>query len=317
MSAGTLERLRALVAHGDASAAERLFELARRHGHDDDRRRAARLLLASGRWRLEHGAASAMGPQRRVNEDAALAFPSRSLFGVLDGAGGHVSGIDACAVLEASLGHLLGVPAWAALERCCVLAHQTLRRRLEALLPAPPRVLDAEAFAALVRAASRALHALFEAEQPRRRGFASATLGLVRDGQLELVHAGKTRAYLVRDGQGAQLTHDHTLLAQVQVQHMPQLTGLDAAELAGIATRSLGVEPEVELERTHVALQPGDMILLCSMGLYERITLDTALPYCSAPRHGAPRRIASALVDAACAAGCRDNATAVVLALRA
>ena len=95
----------------------------------------------------------------------------------------------------------------------------------------------------------------------------TAVCGLVRAGQAFLCHAGDSRAYLYRDGALTQLTHDHSYvqelvdcgtITQEQAEHHPQ---------KNIITRALGVDYRLEPEFTTVALQAGDVLLLCTDGL--------------------------------------------------
>ena len=95
----------------------------------------------------------------------------------------------------------------------------------------------------------------------------TAVCALVRGGKAYLSHAGDSRAYLYRDGKLAQLTHDHSYvqelvdcgtITQEQAEHHPQ---------KNIITRALGVDYRLEPEFTTVALQAGDVLLLCTDGL--------------------------------------------------
>ena len=88
----------------------------------------------------------------------------------------------------------------------------------------------------------------------------TAVCALVRGGKAYLSHAGDSRAYLYRDGKLAQLTHDHSYvqelvdcgtITQEQAEHHP----------------ALGVDYRLEPEFTTVALQAGDVLLLCTDGL--------------------------------------------------
>ena len=95
----------------------------------------------------------------------------------------------------------------------------------------------------------------------------TAVCALVRGGKAYLSHAGDSRAYLYRDGKLAPLTHDHSYvqelvdcgtITQEQAEHHPQ---------QNIITRALGVDYRLEPEFTTVALQAGDVLLLCTDGL--------------------------------------------------
>ena len=80
-------------------------------------------------------------------------------------------------------------------------------------------------------------------------------------------HAGDSRAYLYRDGQLAQLTHDHSYVQELvdcgtitveEAEHHPQ---------KNIITRALGVDYRLEPEFATAQLHSGDILLLCSDGL--------------------------------------------------
>ena len=95
----------------------------------------------------------------------------------------------------------------------------------------------------------------------------TAVCALVRGGNAFICHAGDSRAYLVRDGRLTQLTHDHSYVQELvdcgtitaeEAEHHPQ---------KNIITRALGVDYRLEPEFTTVALQAGDVLLLCTDGL--------------------------------------------------
>ena len=74
----------------------------------------------------------------------------------------------------------------------------------------------------------------------------TAVCALVRSGRVYLCHAGDSRAYLYRDGQLAQLTHDHSYVQELvdcgtitveEAEHHPQ---------KNIITRALGVDYRLE-----------------------------------------------------------------------
>ena len=95
----------------------------------------------------------------------------------------------------------------------------------------------------------------------------TAVCALVRSGKVFLCHAGDSRAYLYRDGQLAQLTHDHSYVQELvdcgtitveEAEHHPQ---------KNIITRALGVDYRLEPEFATAQLHSGDILLLCSDGL--------------------------------------------------
>jgi serine/threonine protein phosphatase PrpC len=85
-------------------------------------------------------------------------------------------------------------------------------------------------------------------------------------------HVGDSRCYLIRRGLAAQLTRDHTVVAE-QVR-----LGILSAKEAGQATtrhllsRSLGHDLSANVEVGDHQVHPGDVLLLCSDGLHGALT---------------------------------------------
>jgi serine/threonine protein phosphatase PrpC len=122
-----------------------------------------------------------------------------------------------------------------------------------------------------------------------------------------IAHVGDSRVYRLRDGKLAQLTVDHSLLAQLIANGTPPA---DAAQFPfrHVVTRALGTqsaEPEVQREK----IRPGDVYLLCSDGLSEVLEPEHMAMMLEQP----PEQACRALVDAAYVAGSRDNISAIVV----
>jgi protein phosphatase len=95
----------------------------------------------------------------------------------------------------------------------------------------------------------------------------TVAIALIADGKLFSAHVGDSRIYLIREGQVAALTNDHSL-----VEELIKRGELNEADAMGhpqrnILTRALGVAPQVEVDTGEAWLSPGDFILLCSDGL--------------------------------------------------
>ncbi|WP_433087223.1 MerR family transcriptional regulator [Dactylosporangium sp. CA-052675] len=134
---------------------------------------------------------------------------------------------------------------------------------------------------------------------------------LRRGSQLALVHIGDTRIYLLRGGELAQLTQDHTWV-QSQVDHGKLNPDQAAAHpQRALLTRALGggsqpVEADLAL-RTALA---GDRYLLCSDGLSAVVGRDDL--HAALNDTGEPEPAAQRLIDLAYAAGAPDNIACVV-----
>jgi protein phosphatase len=118
-------------------------------------------------------------------------------------------------------------------------------------------------------------------------------------------HVGDSRVYRLRDGALAQLTIDHSMVAQLEASGIKP----DASfPWRHVVTRALGTttsEPDVQRQ----AIARGDVFLLCSDGLSEVLAPAQITALLAAPAEAACR----GLVDAAYAAGSRDNISAVVV----
>ncbi len=228
---------------------------------------------------VEHVALTDTGRQRRGNEDSYFEAPP--LFAVADGMGGAQAGEVASHLAVECLGQGLGDGA-STEERLARVAH----------------------------AANARIHEL--SRRDRERAGMGTTLTAVRvdDDDLAVAHVGDSRLYRVRHGELERLTRDHTL-----VQALIDQGKLDEASAAvhpqrSVITRALGPEPAVEVDTQSVRLRDGDMFLLCSDGLTGMVDEETLGRIVSGSE--GLREAGERLIDAANAAGGRDNITVVL-----
>jgi len=147
-------------------------------------------------------------------------------------------------------------------------------------------------------------------ERPQFAGMGTTLTALAwRNGLANLVHVGDSRAYLLREGELSQMTHDHTY-----VQMLVDTDRITPAEALTHPRRNLllraidgitEVEPDLQAREAQV----GDRYLLCSDGLCGVIP-ESLLAQLLA--EGDPTYAVTALVDAALEAGAPDNVTVVV-----
>jgi PPM family protein phosphatase len=237
-----------------------------------------------GRRDLEAAAVSDRGGVRAENQDAAVLVELEGAPGcaavVADGMGGHPDGRLAADVAS-------GAAA-------------------EVLRPAPD---PAGALADAVDAANRAIG---ERAVPDERGRSLGTTlvaAVVSGGRASVANVGDSRAYLVRAGVATQLSVDHSWVAeQVRAGH------LTPEAVAGHPHRSLltraltGDAVEVDVYRTE--LSPGDVLLLCSDGLWDAVPESRLAELLAADLP--LDELASGLCDAAVAAGTADNVSVVL-----
>jgi serine/threonine protein phosphatase PrpC len=181
---------------------------------------------------------------RSENQDrcAVLVDGPRTLLLLADGMGGHARGELAAAVFIDSLG-----------------------RQFPDSLAAPAPVFLEHAFARAHRDILAAGRAATPPCEPHTTGVAC----LVNGDRACWAHVGDSRLYLLRDDAVLSRTQDHSL-----VEELVQLGELDEADrerhpLRNYVTRALGSResPAASLS-AEIMLQPGDVLLLCSDGLW-------------------------------------------------
>jgi serine/threonine protein phosphatase PrpC len=231
---------------------------------------------------VEKAGRTDVGRQRSANEDSLVMRPP--LFAVADGMGGAKAGEVASAV------------AVAAVEDA-----RESGEPIEAQL------------ASIVRDANRRIYDLAVADESRRGMGTTLTLVKVHDGEVSLAHVGDSRAYRMRDGELAQLTRDHSLVAELE--RSGQITA-EAAEhhpQRSIITRALGPEPDVEVDTYTLAGREGDVFLICSDGLTSMISDDEVASILRSA--SSLDEAAGALVLAANQSGGKDNITVILFRL--
>jgi protein phosphatase len=131
---------------------------------------------------------------------------------------------------------------------------------------------------------------------------------LFAGGRLGLCHVGDSRAYLVRDGQLSQITHDDTF-----VQTLIDDGRITAEEANSHPQRSLLLRAlngqEVEPDLSMREARAGDRYLLCSDGLSGVVSEETIGEALKDPD---PEATADRLVELALRSGGPDNVTVIV-----
>jgi type VI secretion system protein ImpM len=226
---------------------------------------------------IKSGAASDVGMVRKDNQDHFLLSDDKRLWAVADGMGGHSHGEIASQMVVDSLNALESTPS-------LNTAFQSITEALDAV--------NADLRRGAVGVGS---------------GSGSTVVALVIRGQEWGVSwAGDSRAYVWRGGLLSQLTHDHSVIEEAPPE--------DATAARGEITRAVGGHDELELEHVADLVAAGDRFLLCSDGLYGALD-EPAFIGCL--QLASAQEACNALINAARAAGARDNITAVIVDVKA
>lgn len=150
-----------------------------------------------------------------------------------------------------------------------------------------------------VRTAAAAIDALDDAG-------CTLTLAILVGRALYLAHVGDSRAYLWRQAQLRQLTHDHSGAAALVAAGVVTAAEARQSPVAHQLYRYLGGAPaQTKPDITEMEMEPDDVLLLCSDGLWDMLPdVEIARLLLAHQDLGA---LAEALIEAANAAGGEDN----------
>jgi serine/threonine protein phosphatase PrpC len=228
-------------------------------------------------------AATHVGTVRTRNEDNFVNRPDLGIWAVADGAGGHQAGDVAARIVADALNEV-------------------------------PGGLGAAELLAEVRLRIDQAHDSIRAEAARRGAQAVLATTIVallaHRSHFACLWAGDSRAYLLRDGQLTQLTHDHSL-----VQELVDAGALSPEEAlthprANVITRAVGADfASLELDKMSDRLRPGDRFLLCSDGI-SKVVPEAELAGLLATAGESP---AEQMIEAALDRACDDNVTVVTV----
>lgn len=234
-------------------------------------------------------AGSHPGREREINEDRVLAETDRGIYAVVDGVGGESAG-----------------------EVAAQIAVDVLRARLSRRTTEADRLVR-EAIAL----ANKQIWEKAQA-QPELAGMACVLTVAVLDGaQATIGHVGDSRLYLLGRGEIRKVTRDHSPVGMRE----------DAGELSESEAmshprrneifRDVGSaphEPDEDgfIDIYHLPFDPESALLICSDGLSDLVP-SAAIREVVESRAGDPDTAVRELIDAANAAGGKDNISVVIV----
>jgi protein phosphatase len=227
------------------------------------------------------------GTDRPDNEDSCGHFiesPDTVMFAVADGVGGYEGGE--------------------------IASRMAIDITLEAFRESPPAWGAAKRLHRAIQRANIEIHDKALTVPELGRMATTLTAVAVEKGMLSAVHVGDCRLHLIRHSHIAQISKDHTMVAdRVRMGVMSAARAKNHPE-RGVLLRSLGRELIVSVDRIAMPLLERDRLILCSDGMYnvleqrelEELTRDVD-----------PETACRKLIEMANQRGTADNLTCAVL----
>jgi len=182
---------------------------------------------------------------------------------------------DRCGAVETDLGVLLiladgmgGHPKGERASQLVVDTCSNIFRKTREPLPDPTALLER-----MVMKAHREVVAYGQKRRPPIEPRSTAIVALVRHGVLHWAHVGDSRLYLLRNGQLEAKTVDHSYVQQLRDQGLAEGRDLQTHPFRNYVTRCVGgtvASPDPAFGGP-LQLKHGDLILLCTDGLWSQI----------------------------------------------
>ncbi len=223
--------------------------------------------------------ATHVGKIRRNNEDSLTVIEPQT-FVVADGMGGAQAG---------------------------EVASQLLVEVVKIVLAEIPAPWDEKILSRAILAANEKILSTARQNSEYRGMGTTATILSLNGAQGYFAHVGDSRLYLLRSGTLRQLTEDHSYVETLVRRGELTAEAARTHPMKNVLTQAVGAMDDIQVDAGNFPVQGGDIFLLCTDGLTNMVddaTIAKILQNAENP--------ADALIDAALAAGGRDNVTVIV-----
>ena len=230
------------------------------------------------------------GVSRANNEDACFVIPSDDVYIVADGVGGNSSG---------------EVASRTAVSELAMMVNDKDMKEL--------KTAD-DIFGFFAEAIENANTKIYTMGREKRayRGMATTVIAAyLKKGDAYIANVGDSRAYLYRNSKLKQITKDHTYVNELVDKGVITEEEAETHSQRNVITRALGAEVGVVPDYYQFRVFRGDILMLCSDGLYGEVPEEDIIELLAAG--GTMTDICQNMVDKANELGGRDNITVVCI----
>lgn len=249
---------------------------------------------------IEFAAVTDIGKIREKNEDNVLISSALGLGIVADGMGGHSAGEVASSIAVS------------------VLA-ETIRKINNDQLQIPDSFLPKLDLCErkMLMAANLANAAIYSTAQSsdiyKMMGTTLTGILLEEGDCATAIHVGDSRLYLFRNGKVTQITTDHSLAMEHVRRGLLTRDEADRSKIQNVLTRAMGIKKNIEFDLLRFPVKIGDMVLLCSDGLYKGLHENDIAQLLSEGKDLSIVKLCKQLVRVANEKDGQDNISAVLI----
>lgn len=225
-----------------------------------------------------------IGLVRQKNEDSFLIDEQAGLFVVCDGMGGHLAG-----------------------EIASGLTIEAFEQNIYNTGSNPGEYL--------INVICQANKIIFEMGQNNPDFYemgTTVTAAIINNNQLTVANVGDSSLFLIRDTKIIKLTQDHTVAEKMVADGVLHRDEIRSNSYNHVLTRAVGIESDIEVDIFEQELYTDDLILLCSDGLTDMLTIAEMKKVFSRYKYNI-EQIVGQLLKLALQKGGNDNITIVLL----
>ncbi len=249
---------------------------------------------------VESAGMTDVGQKRKGNEDSLFLDESFGLYVVADGMGGHLAGEVASRLVVETMADYVRRAANAGNDREDMAIHE------------PAYSTEANRLLSSVFLANQVV---FEVSNQKKeyRGMGSTVSGVyLTQDTFVAVNVGDSPIYLVHDGEIETISVPHTVMDEQRAIDPEAADQLDG-KFEHMLTRAMGVHAEVEPSISEIQCFAGDILVIGSDGLTNKVNDQEILEVVANNRAD---KACSTLVDMANIRGGEDNITVIVLKIK-
>ncbi len=246
---------------------------------------------------MESAGISDVGRKRKGNEDAFFSDDTLRLYIVADGMGGHAAGEVASRIVVDTM-------------RDFIRQFADNASGAAQLPTADPKLSFASNLLLnAVHLANRAVHEKAKKKIAYQGMGSTVSAVLFAENRMSVVNVGDSPVYLIRDDAIETVSTPHTMMDEYK-ELAPDSARKVGDHLRHVLTRAMGLKEKVQPDASERILSGGEVVVICSDGLSDKVTPDEILEVVTYER---PDRAGKTLVNMANERGGDDNITVIAV----